>query len=125
MVSACGGNDGAASCTAWYPGTRTDTISVNGLDTSDTSLDYNSLAMMEKASRGGMAIRTFTGYARTTPVIDLAAPGVFRLYFSHPSTIGGDTGYQSEPRGGCSYATPVVTAAAGSLRNAFKTIGWT
>ncbi len=122
LVVAAGGNLGSASCTVNYPALRTHTLAVNGLDTSDTTVPYNSTGMLTDASRGGMFIRTSQGALVTTAAIDLTAPGSLRYRFWHPSGAGL---YWPWTTAGSSVATPVVSGAAGALRNAFREVGWT
>ena len=126
LVAACGGNlepgESQDDCHVWYPGLRTETLAVNGLDTSSTWDPYHNLDILPNACRGGVTVRSWgsfvTGY---TGAIDLCAPGTLRLYFSHPDF----TDYVSNvAASGCSVASPVVAAVAGALRNGFHSIGW-
>ncbi|MCC6900735.1 MAG: hypothetical protein IT377_17275 [Polyangiaceae bacterium] len=122
VVTACGGNSGSTSCKAWWPGFRTETLGVNGLDSYDATWDYGYLGMLSDASRGGVPILVGGTYASTTYGIDLVAPGRLTSWFSHT----GSTGYAStEPAAaGCSVASPVVAGAVGALRNSFQAVGW-
>lgn len=122
MPSSCAGNSGGSGCTIWYPAVRTETRSVNALQSDNETAAYGNLGIASFASRGTMPIRRFDGLEVTAPGVDLVAPGIFTLSFT-----GGTNTYQDPTSSiqGCSFATPVVTAAAGLLRNAFGRMGWT
>jgi len=119
LVTACAGNSGADACTAWYPAVRTDTVAVNGLDTGDSDVEYAKLGILPDASRGGMPIRLFSGWTGESPTVDLSAPGTLRLFATHHEM----SGYEQSGASGCSVATPVVTAAAGAMKGAFRAMG--
>jgi Subtilase family len=119
LVTACAGNSGADACTTWYPAVRTDTVAVNGLDTSDSDVEYAKLGILPDASRGGMPIRLFSGWTGESRTVDLSAPGTLRLYAAHQ----GKSGYEQSGASGCSVATPVVSAAAGAMKGAFRAMG--
>lgn len=118
---ACGGNGtlNPTACNAWYPGTRSETLAVNGLRSDDETDSYTSLMLRGDACLGGMTIRRFDSVTAPTPVIDLVAPGEFTY------TLGaGTNNYVTTPSGGCSQATPVVAAAAGALRHQWGDFAW-
>lgn len=120
LTVACGGNAPDTSvCHVWYPGLRTETVAVVALLSDPSTSPYDSLGLRPDASAGGLPIRTFLGAGTTTPAIDLAAPGTFTMYATVAPHANG-----SSTIGGCSFATPVITASAGALRNAFAVIGW-
>jgi len=106
---ACGGNSGQSPCTAWWPGTRPETLTVNGLDSDDTTKSYESLAMLDTASRGGLPVLTYGGlHQGYLSSIDLVAPGRFTKHFAPPGTS-----YSTGAFSGCSLAAPALTDPLG------------
>ncbi|MCL2823110.1 MAG: S8 family serine peptidase [Polyangiaceae bacterium] len=119
LVVVAAGNDGSSKCTVNYPALRTQAIAVGGLHTLNTNVSYGSTVMAAYSARGGLPIRTFQAISSTTPAIELSAPGAFQYLYRNTS----NNGYYGDYYVGTSFAAPVVTAAAGAIRNAFHAIG--
>lgn len=118
---ACAGNDGPTTgCSAWWPGTRTETLAVGGLNTLNQTDAYASVPMLANASRGGMTVRLYSSGAYVTQnVVDLVAPGVVQFVGA-----AAPNAYDGGNQAGCSIASPIVSAFVGGLKNAFHAVGF-
>ncbi|MCP4674783.1 MAG: S8/S53 family peptidase [Deltaproteobacteria bacterium] len=116
----CAGNTESihGECTLWYPALRSEIVAVSPLE-SFTGTPYENIEWSPWASVGGMPTQTLAGWTATTAGIDIAAPGHYRLHF----TDGTDT-YSFTEIWGCSMATPIVSGAAGMLREVMNDLGW-
>lgn len=120
---ACGGNNGSATCTAWYPGFRSESLGVNAVDTSDESYTYDTQPLQAAASKGGLQLTRWdgtTGSYFTTAGIDIAAPGDFSYHFGT-----GPNNYEYDTQGGCSFAAPAVSGATAMMKSSLASLGWT
>jgi len=126
-VKSIGNNGDSTSCTATYPAQRRDGLTVGALDTSTSSVVYDSATMRSASSRGGMDLRT-NGVLRSkaVAVADLVAPGCWTYQYFYPPTNGYGANFVSGGNWGCgtSFAAPAVAGAAALLRQQFNSISW-
>lgn len=109
-------------CRLGYPAMRPETLSVNGVSTSNDGLDlpaYANTSISNDSDHGGVAVGAFPSGSISLPGIDFVAP---------ENTLGrfawlpdGGLGYSDDTfSGGTSFSTPVVTAGVGLLRQALS-----
>lgn len=123
LFTGCAGNSGPnnGTCNLWYPGYRPHVLSVNGLNTSNSASDYNSLTLATGASStGGLAMTTVDGFAVSGSGVGLCAPGVYNYHFTTGTANYNLAGAQT----GCSYATPTIAGVAALLREALRNQGF-
>lgn len=118
-LAAAGNSGNSGGCTIGYPGLRPENLAVAALNSTNSASVYTSLGIASYSSRGGVPIRRFDGLSITTAGVDIAAPGDFTDNFTN-----GTNTYGSSTISGTSFATPVLSGAAISLRHAFQALGW-
>jgi hypothetical protein len=116
MVSSAG-NQGPDDCTTGWPSIRSETLAVGALE-HPLGLDYDDVPMRHSSSTGGMVITTTAGTSAFISVLDLAAPGNFRRWFTPPGNS-----YGTADAAGTSFSAPVVSAVAGLMRHTFWGLG--
>lgn len=132
MLSAAG-NDGGADpnvCTVEYPGSRSEVLSVGGLEPGcvliGTHPPYNTFPIVAGSARGGANI-IIDGWTavRELKMVDGVAPDDM----NEIPTIIPNGWNEGDPIGICawggtSYAMSVVAGALGLVRQVYDTIGW-
>ncbi|MEM1204402.1 MAG: S8 family serine peptidase [Acidobacteriota bacterium] len=127
VVTSAGNNNGAtaASCNVNSPADVIKSLTINAFDTNwDTcDDDYNlcPLAYGASARGGGDAIIDGVTYANALTMIDLVAPGGYRM------ALGPDGAYgeSNESYGGTSSAAPIVTGLAALVKDWYLSNGLT
>lgn len=123
LVVAAGGNENnengrcepSPGCSVCYPALRPEVLAVGNVETS-AGVDYDEAEISELSSRGVARVQVGGSAAPyfpdgvDVPLISIAAPGNLCEYFSSDDT------YDEESRSGTSFAAPVVSAAAGLIR---------
>ncbi|MEM8609619.1 MAG: S8 family serine peptidase [Myxococcota bacterium] len=106
--------DNPGACTVTYPGYRPEAVAIGNVLTTG-SIDYDAALIARESSRGMMDVGMggswgpyFSG--ASIPAVSMAAPGVISLYFSDFGLFG------TTEIEGTSFAAPVITGAAGLLR---------
>lgn len=122
------------ACSVDYPGYRSEVLSVgwvnagssaNGCASPTTDSCYTVSRVNPESSQGPVPIVSTGGASATTQGVALVAPGTFWHHaWQTPNIYDDRTTVAADSAKGSSVAAPVVTAAAGLLREAFNNIGW-
>jgi len=108
----------AGACNVGYPAQNRDTLAVGGVGDVDTPT-YDTVGVGSISRRGGKAVKiNGATVADAYSLVDLVAPYNIALYYT-------DDGYDTYNRSGTSYAAPAVAGAAGIMRTAFRSLGYT
>lgn len=113
-----GNAGGGSTCNLSYPGYAPTTIGVASQD-SYSGTAYGSM-LRSSFSAVGPVFGSVGGWPVNMPGIDISAPGVLVNLYSETGT----NSYVSADVAGTSIATPFVAGAAGLLRQALNTVGW-
>ena len=117
VVNAAGNfNDHSSACQLSYPAFRSETICASGVNAVQGTA-WGSSAWTDWTSHGPFPIVLLDGSTHWTAGSDIAAP-VCRDWLYDAGLFG----YTS--RCGTSISTPIVSGAAGLLRNALNAVGW-
>ena len=123
LVVAAAGNSNpqcapSNDCTVCYPAFHPSVVAVGNVET-PRGLDYDLADIAKSSSRGLMTVGVGGRYSTlfpnglAIPVVSIAAPGNLCSYFSTEGR------YNEEGASGTSFAAPVVSAAAGLIREEF------
>jgi hypothetical protein len=112
------GNDGhAGACTMGYPSWRPEVVAVASVETDSTKDSYTGSPLSSFSSGGLVPYTLATGVPGSAVGIDLSAPGHISQSFAQ-----GPANYNANSNSGTSYASPIVTANAAMLRDAFASL---
>ncbi len=131
LVVAAAGNENTAQgrcqptsdCNVCYPAIRPEVLAVGNVETT-AGIDYDLAEIATNSSRGSVRVSVGGQHAPfypdgvDIPVVSIAAPGNVCSYFSNKDT------YDDVGRSGTSFAAPVVSAAAGLIRQEFGPAVW-
>ncbi|HET6415177.1 MAG TPA: S8 family serine peptidase [Polyangiales bacterium] len=131
LVVAAAGNENSeqgrceptSGCSVCYPAVRPEVLAVGNVETSQ-GIDYDLAEIAENSSRGfarvGVGGQHSADYPSGVdiPVVSIAAPGNLCAYFNNDDT------YDEVGRSGTSFSAPVISAAAGLVREEFGPAVW-
>jgi len=110
-------------CNVCYPAIRPEVLAVGNVET-PTGIDYDLAEIATNSSRGWVRVSVGGRHSALypsgvdVPVVSISAPGNVCSYFSNKDT------YDDVGRSGTSFAAPVVSAAAGLIRQEFGPDVW-
>lgn len=131
LIVAAAGNENSpqgrcepgSGCNVCYPAIRPEVLSVGNVET-PTGSDYDLAEIATDSSRGWVRVGVGGRHAALypdgvdIPAVSISAPGNVCSYF------GSHDAYDDVGRSGTSFAAPVVSAAAGLIRQEFGSAVW-